>query len=214
MIRAWLQTLTGRALTIAAPSPSMIDLSIDLPEMLGRVPRFNGATTGGHFSVAQHSCNVSDAILEETGDIEAATVGLLHDAHEYVIGDFTQPAAEAFAEIERELFGLEGTHFRAVLDEAKRRLDRAIFAACGVPWPPAEHKLRIVKTFDLRMLATEKRQLLAPPTRRWSPRVENAEPIRMRGRIYLWSAIRAADEFRSRLARLCPAVAARFNQEG
>jgi hypothetical protein len=200
---------------MAAPAVSEVDLSIDLPEMLGRVPRFNGGTVGGHYSVAQHSCLIADAILDETGDIETATIGLLHDAHEYVIGDITTPMVESLGEIEVELFATNGRpHIEVVIKEAKRRLDRAIFAACGVPWPPSDHQLRTVKAFDLRMLATEKRQLLAPPTKRWSARIEKAEPIRMRGRITLWSMVRAADEFRNRLRQFCPAVASHFQKEG
>lgn len=63
---------------------------------------------------------------------------------------------------------------------------------------------RAVKDYDLRMLATEKRQLLLPSSRSWGKAIECARPIRMRGRIALWPVARAADEWRDRLHTLCP----------
>lgn len=204
MTKAWMQTLSGRAITMAKPDVRDIDPVLDLPEMLARIPRFNGAVPGGNYSVAQHSCLIADAILEDGGDVDTAAVGLLHDGHEYIWGDWTSPAQEGLAEIEAELFG--DSRFAGVVREAKARADQVIFRACGVPWPPSLQQMRTVKIYDVRMLATERRQLLSPCGKRWSAVVEKAEPIRMRGGITPWSIARAADEFRNRLAQLCPAI--------
>lgn len=204
MTRAWMQTLSGRSITMAKPEAREIDPLLDMPEMLARIPRFNGAVPGGHYSVAQHCVLIADTILDDSGDANAAAVGLLHDAHEIIWGDLTTPAQEGLAEIERELFG--DTRFEQVIREAKRRADEAIFAACGVPWPPPAQLQRTVKIYDIRMLATERRQLLSPSGKRWNAVIERAEPLRMRGGISPWSIARAADEYRSRLGQLCPAV--------
>lgn len=204
MTRAWMHTLTGRDIVISAPSQKSIDPLTDLPEMLARITRFNGAVPAGVYSVAQHCALMADWLLDETGDAELAAIALLHDAHEYVIGDITTPQAEALAEIEAEIFC--DSRLKAVIDEAKRRLDKAIHAACGVPWPPAPDHVRAVKACDLRMLATERAHMLSPSARRWAAVVENAAPLKMRGRISPWPVARAAQEYRSRLIALCPAV--------
>lgn len=202
-----MQTLSGRAVTMAAPAPRDIDPLLDLPESLARIGRFNGAVPGGIYTVAQHCVLMSDAILDEGGDAETARVALLHDAHEYIWNDITTPQADGLGEIEAELYG--DSRIAGVIHEAKTRADRAIFSACGVPFPPTPQQVRVVKAYDLRILATEKRQLLSPSARRWSPRIEQAEPLRLRGGIRIWPTARAADEYRSRLVRLCPAVARR-----
>lgn len=204
MTRAWMQTLSGRAVTMARPEPREIDPLLDMPEMLARIPRFNGAVPGGNFSVAQHSVVIADAILEDSGDADTAAVGLLHDGHEYVWGDWTTPAQDGLAEIETELYG--DSRIGAVIREAKGRADQAIFRACGVPWPPTPQQVRTVKLYDLRMLATERRQLLSPCGKRWSAVIEKAEPLKIRGALSPWSIAKAAEEFRNRLVQLCPAV--------
>lgn len=205
MSRAWKQSLSGRSVTVAKPDPREIDALLDIPETLARIPRFNGSVPGGNYSVAQHCVLIADAILDDGGDADTATVGLLHDAHEYILGDWITPVQEGLAEIEAELYG--DSRFAAVMAEAKRRADRAIFKSCGVPWPPTPQQIRTVKTYDLRMLATEKRQILAPSVKRWNAAIEQAEPLRMRGGLNLWSIAKAADEYRARLTQFCPALA-------
>lgn len=205
-----MQSLTGRAITMARPEAREIDPLVDMPEMLARICRYNGAVPGGILSVAQHCAMMSDAILDETGDADLAAIALLHDAHEFIWGDITTPQAEGLAEIARELFGdVEADAIPMVIAAAKKRADAAIFRACGVPFPPSEAQLRVIKAFDLRMLATEKRQVLAVCGRRWAAAVERAQPIRMKGGLTLWPIARAADEYRRRLKTLCPALVRR-----
>ncbi|GLS29926.1 hypothetical protein SAMN04488498_110194 [Mesorhizobium albiziae] len=210
MTKAWLQTLSGRAVTMAKPDPRDIDPLLDLPEMLARIPRFNGAVPGGHYSVAQHCVLIADAILDDGGDVDTAAIGLLHDAHEYIWGDMTTPARDGLVEVEAEMFG--DSRIAAVVSEVRRRADQAIFRACGVPWPPTPQQGRTVKSYDIRMLATERRQMLAPSGRRWAAVFEQAVPLKMRGGITIWSIAKAADEYRERLIQLCPAVAHRSQQ--
>ncbi len=206
MTRAWAQTISGRHVTIARPEAREIDPLTDLPEQLARIGRYNGAVPGGMLSVAQHCVMISDAILDETGDADLAAIGLLHDAHEYIIGDITIPIVDGLAEIEAELRGPDSGVVRQVIREAKWRGDAAIFAACGVPFPPSDRQRQIVKGYDIRMLVTERRQLLASSPRRWAAIYDRAKPITMRGGLKLWPIAVAADEYRNRLRVLCPAV--------
>lgn len=206
MSRAWAQTMTGRAVTIAQPKPQEIDPLTDIPETLARIARFNGAVPGGVYSVAQHCVVGCDCVLEETADADLARLFLLHDAHEYALGDITTPQADGLAELIVEgNSSLGGDQFREAIETAKRRMDAAIFTACGVPLPtPAQ--IRAIKSFDLRMLAMEKRQLLASSPKPWAAAVERAEPLRMRGGLKIWSQAKAAEEYRRRLLTYCPTL--------
>jgi uncharacterized protein len=210
MTRAWTQTISGRALTISKPTQREIDVLFDMPEHLARIARWNGGVIAGGYSVGQHCCHIADAILDETGDAGLAAVGLLHDAHEFIVGDITTPQAQGFDEIGAEL-GMGSNAFTAIIAEAKLRADQAIFAACGVPFPISEYHRRVVKSYDIRMCATEMRQLLPPSVKRWTATYERADPIHMRGALKIWPIARAADEFRDRLRALCPAVNRRAN---
>jgi hypothetical protein len=211
MTRAWAQTLTGRAVALSQPRMVDIDPLVDMPEALARICRFNGAVPGGLYSVAQHCVHVSDAILDERGDAMLAAYGLLHDAHEYLLGDITTPQLAAFEEIEREAFPEWPLRIREVVAVAKHRADHAIWRACGLPKIDDE-AARIVHDYDVRMLAMERRHLLTAPPKSWGAAIERAEPIRMRGAIRPWSIAQSADAFRDRLSKLCPTVARRAEQ--
>lgn len=207
MTRAWMQTMSGRSLTMAKPDPREIDLLVDLPEALARLCRYNGAVPGGLYSVAQHCVVMCDVVLDDTGDADLAAIALLHDAHEYIWGDFTTPAVDGLAEIAADLLGpVEAGAIPEVIRIAKKRADEAIFRACGLPFPPTAEQARVIKSYDLRMLATERRQLLATCGRRWHAAAEKAEPLRLRGGLSLWSIARSADEYRKRLRQFCPAL--------
>lgn len=205
--KAWMQSITGRAVELARPDATQFDILTDLPEDLAQVLRFNGATWSGAYSVAQHCVIIADAILDETGDAEAAALGLLHDAPEFVIGDKTTPVQMAEVEVERELFGDRQDRAAAVRAALHDRWDAVIHRACGVVWPPSDHHRRIVKLYDARALITERNQLMAPPVKSWGKAVESVEPLRIRGRLQPWPPFKAAAEFKKRMIHLCPAVA-------
>jgi len=198
----WKQTWSGRAFPMDGFTFADIDLFGDVAESLARVCRYGGHVQGPSFSVAQHCVLGSDAAIEETGDVAVAAYVLLHDAHEFIIGDITTPRARWFMSIERQLYGTSEV-VRNVIVTAKQRLDEAIWRAAGLPTPTRQQR-DIIKAFDIRLLATEKRQLLAASPHGWGWDVENAAPIRMRGKLAAWPAGKAADEYRARLSQLCP----------
>lgn len=206
----WAQTVSGRAVDLVDPQLKDIDPLYDLPENLARVGRFNGGVPGGIYSVAQHCVIGCDAILDETGDGMLATYFLLHDAHEYLSGDWTAPQQAAMAEFVRQVLKQHGVSHPSAFENAmmlwKLRLDKVVFASCGVPWPMPEEFHRQVKIYDIRVLATERNQLLAPSVKSWPKVIENAPPIRMRGRLQIWPVWKAAEEYRKRLLDLCPSL--------
>ncbi|WP_054308948.1 hypothetical protein [Mesorhizobium sp. 1M-11] len=200
--KPWQQTISGRAFPLTAFSALDIDLYGDVAESLARVCRFGGHVPGNAYSVLQHSVVGADAALEETGDALLAAYFLAHDLHEHIIGDQTTPVVNWLAGIELETFGSRDI-VRTVLAIAKSKLDWAIWRAAGLPQPGKTYWER-VKEFDVRMLATERRHLLMQPPASWGDDVENAKPIRLRGKLTAWPVAKAVEEFRIRLDRLCP----------
>jgi 5'-deoxynucleotidase YfbR-like HD superfamily hydrolase len=218
----WVQTATGRAFDLMAPTADMVDFNVDLPEALARTARFCGAVLSGPYSVAQHSVVGADAIMRETGRLDLAAAFLLHDGHEYVLGDLITPAAQALARyagacgacgavngIMKDMgsFTARTAATWCVdrgIDLMKQSVDTAIYGAAGIDYPLPADVAAAVKDMDLRMLATERRYLLAPAPGPWSDAVEHAAPLRLVGKLRVWPWPEAADEFRDRLKRYIP----------
>lgn len=203
----WKQMNSGRVLDLAPFNGEAIDLHGDIAESLAKLCRFDGHVPGGVYSVAQHCVLMADAALEETADANIAAHCLLHDAHEAVIGDITTPVVLWLDAIARmasdDMDGPRPIPPSTLINRMKDEIDAAIWRAAGIPAPGATWRA-VVKDFDRRMLATEKRQLLNPARRSWGEAVETARPIRMRGRISIWPFAKAADEWRARLSMFCP----------
>lgn len=98
-------------------------------------------------------------VMSRMVEPDIAIHALLHDAAEAYLGDIVMPVKHClpqFAEIEE-------------------RMLRVIYAGLNVRWP-TEEQLERVHTADLRMLATEKRQLLAKPDEFW-PVLDGVKPF-------------------------------------
>jgi hypothetical protein len=85
----YIQTVSGRRFNPLEPDPAEIDLG-DIARALSNQCRFGGHARS-YYSVAQHSCLVSDLVEEQGGDRAAALWALLHDASEAYTGDFPLP---------------------------------------------------------------------------------------------------------------------------
>lgn len=225
MTDIWMQTGTGRAFDLMAPTADMVDLEHDVAEALAREPRFGGHVRSGPYSVAQHCVLGADAIIAETGSIETARAFLLHDAKEAYIKDQMTPLKQAFAAhvggiFANEISAREGTPaethqrtgeliFRRALAELEFKIDASIHEAAGHPWPLPPDIAARVHHWDLAMLAAERRDLLSKPPKPWHPSVERVPPPRHLGRITVWPWPKAADEWRKRLHQLFPHLAAK-----
>lgn len=197
-----MQMLSGREIPLPGFTSNDIDLHGDVAESLARICRFGGHVPGNTYSVGQHSVVGADAIAEETGDVNAAGYFLLHDAHEFVTGDFTNPFQRWLQYLEMELYG--SAHIvKTLIGAAKAQLDAAILRAAGLP-PMGQTYRETVHRFDVRMLATERRQLLAPAPASWGAEIDDARPIRMRGKLRAWPVAQTVQEFRHRLDLYCP----------
>ncbi len=137
---AWIQTYTGRVFEPMAPKMETVDI-VDIAHALSLTCRFNGHCKR-FYSVAEHSFWVSRNVPDHV-----ALWGLLHDAAEAYVSDVARPIKP----------------FIVGFNEIETRIMQAVrqkFGLKGV-MPSAVHEA------DLRMLATERHQLMTASKRDW-----------------------------------------------
>lgn len=131
---AWIQTVSGKAISLENPDPDLIDID-DIAHALSNIGRFTGHTRQ-FYSTAQHSVLVASIMPPEL-----QMWGLCHDMPEAYLGDVSSP-------------------LKSVLP-GYRRLEKIwqemIYVKFGIMWlsPPRE-----LKEADIIALATEATQLL------------------------------------------------------
>jgi hypothetical protein len=139
----WLQSITGRQLFFDA-LPQDIELE-DIAHHLSLMNRFVCATRVP-YSVAQHSLYVSDHLPPHL-----QAWGLLHDAHEHIIGDLSRPLVKHLARV--------CPGFEKALLKLKTSIDVAIAQRFGIPALTEQDKA-LVHRIDDTLLATELRDVM------------------------------------------------------
>lgn len=152
---AWIETYTGVAFDILAPTLDMINIE-DIAHALSQMNRFTGHCKFP-YPVAQHS-RLGSYIVPQ----EHAFAFLLHDASEAYIGDMNRPLKH---------FSAAGDAYRAVED----RVQSLIYKRFGLD----EHEPKVVKDVDNLMLYAEKQQLMHSPDFKyqWSETQEAADVV-------------------------------------
>lgn len=155
----WIQTYSGGSFDYTAPRPDDVKL-IDIAEALSKQCRFAGHTTR-FYSVAEHSFKMSCMF----DDQHLAQLALLHDAAEAYVVDLPRPLKQYLRRLERwaapvklllRMFGV------VTYDDVERSAAQAIgdrFLLDLVNLPPE------IKHADRVLLATEKRDVMAPGDR-------------------------------------------------
>lgn len=194
-LRTVLTTASARNVDLMLPTG--IDLA-DIAEHLSKINRYNGATPGVTYSVAEHSVRCADAAMKATGDTLLAAYLLCHDMHEAYLGDDTTPKKRALDATAAKYFGILGDAITKAFGKLTDELDVVIHDAAGLTWPTHSGLQTAVKRWDTILLATEWRDLMrCPPPYDFGqdPLPDTIEP---------WPWDRARDTFMCRCFTLLP----------
>ncbi len=141
----WKQSITGAVLDLKDLSPLDVR-SKDISHVLGMMVRFGGHTRRW-YSVGEHCVLLAEYFLKQ-GEVDLAREALIHDAHEYILGDMAAPF--------KPLLGI----YRAY----ETACERVVRRACDVPLDLSPR----VKEADTRILMDEREQCLGKPTKPWA----------------------------------------------
>jgi len=225
---SWILTATGRRLDLTGSTADDIHPQ-DIAQGLSRACRFAGQTTA-FYSVAQHSVLASYHVPPED-----ALHALLHDAAEAYLGDLTGPLKRLLASYHQalltsaaEVAGMDVAGFVELLGHRLpmnwtvsftahcmglhadlpfyHQLERHLLGLIAERFGISRSRPASVAAIDLRLLATERRELMPPDEEVWEC-LEGVEPLA--DRIDPWSAQIAEQRFLQRLAELTdpPAMA-------
>lgn len=164
----WMQTYTGKAFWILDPRPEDVCIE-DIAHHLAAIGRFNGASKV-FYSVGQHSLNVANIVglqavrfgtgegttLTETSallrDSRLYVALLMHDAHEAYTQDIIRPHKNNLPQIKQ------------ICEDVQN----VIWQVFGLlDFVQSVEVQEIIRTADARMLATERRDLMAPGKFEW-----------------------------------------------
>ncbi|RVL86641.1 hypothetical protein CN140_05235 [Sinorhizobium meliloti] len=188
----------GSSIDLSCPDPAIVCFR-EIGNTLSKIARFNGRYEGPLYSVAQHCVVGAQALINEGESAMHAALFLLHDAHEWILGDLITPAAKLYAAVGRELYG-EANVLDAI-GACKAAWDEAIYFAAGLPGPEAwSRKQRAtVENMDKRMQLAEAVALFGPRAGAHFPK---SETPKLTGAIKPWPPMKAEEEFRKLAYRL------------
>lgn len=205
--RTILTLANGRGLDLRNPTAADYADITWVAEHLAKEKRYNGATPGIEYSVAQHACHCADVALELYGDPTIAAYALIHDNHEAGLKDDTTPKKRAIAEEAEARFGVLASQVLEAFAAVTDRHDAAIHAAAGLPWPMPPTIAAAVKAVDLVLFVTEWRDLMeGVPHPHWEP---YAAVTPWAARIEPWDWRRSYRQFVARCYAHLPALKGR-----
>lgn len=218
---SWIRTATGRHLDLTGSTAADID-PLDLARGLARACRFAGQGDA-FYSVAQHSVLASFHVPPQD-----ALHALLHDAAEAYLGDLTGPLKRLLVSYHQTLLVSAAEVAGMDLADFIEQLDPRLSTNWTVPYTghamavhgrlPLYHQIEqhllgliaerfgisvqlpgSVKAVDLRLLATERRDLMPDDDEHWVL-LEGIEPLP--ATLEPWTAEIAEQRFLERLSEL------------
>jgi uncharacterized protein len=152
MSTKWIQTFTHKKFFPLNPDPKLICIE-DIAHALSNQCRYTGHCRS-FYSVADHSVHCSEMAYEfgETSEIQKYC--FCHDFAEAYITDFADP--------------IKRNPKMAFYLKVEEKLERVIYPVFGLEYPNRKTK-DIIRHYDLKALATEKRDLMDPEADTWGP---------------------------------------------
>lgn len=187
----WIQSFSGKVVTLLDLKVEQVTLE-DIPHVLSQKVRFTGHLREAGYSVAQHCVLGARAIAEPF-----KLAFLLHEVSEVYLPDIAGP-------IKSRIFVDYSDKRSPILDDAlsweelEAQHADIILEALGLSSIRPLLDSPEVREMDLRMLMTEKRDLMGPEPKPWGI---NVEPLDFRI-TEIWSPTRACVEFTSWLSWL------------
>lgn len=160
----WMETWQGVRFFPLDPRPEEVLLA-DIAHHLSRINRYNGAAQIEHYSVAEHSVLMANALHREGCPPEVCYQALMHDAAEAYIGDMVRPLKR-----QPELRGFvdaEAVMWRAIVDG--NDVLSSFKEAGGYELD------RRVKEADNRILVDERAQVMRQNGNTWG--IDHLEPM-------------------------------------
>jgi hypothetical protein len=193
----------GKNIDLLALKPDDVDFAA-FAEHLGKEARFNGATPNVVYSVAQHLCLGTDALLAAGNSEEAAAYFLLHDCQEAIWRDDPTPKKRALAHRIASYCGIHADEIMGEMEAIVDEHDAVIHRAAGLEWPMPGAIRKTVKLYDAIMFVTEWRDLMHNvPHPRWAP-FSGIKPLLEP--IYAWPWAQARAGWLYRAQRLLPTL--------
>lgn len=169
----WIQTYTGKQFWPIDPKPEEVDIE-DISHALSQLCRFTGHSSR-FYSVAEHSVAVSYEVPKDD-----ALWALMHDASEAYLLDLAKPVKMC-----PEMAG-----YRILEDGVQAAICKRFGLQSDMP--------SSVKEADLRMLATEMRDVMASPPASWG--LDKVVPYKLK--IKCWKPKKAKFKFLTRFVEL------------
>lgn len=185
----------GSLMDLAHPEACEIDFN-EVAYGLAKINRFTGTYPGVGYSDAQHCVMGAQVLLREGEDELTAALFLLHDAHEYKLGDDSRPKQDLLAAMLDDFSPKASEAYRSVVAAAKAGWDGAIYAAAGLPAPDAwtKRQANTIAKMDVRMAAAEAESLFGNAARKMYPLSRYPAPLTI-GAIVPWPPVKAEMAF-------------------
>ncbi|MGJ8570195.1 MAG: hypothetical protein ACSHXI_05760 [Hoeflea sp.] len=183
----------GSVRDLAAPDPLEIDF-FAMANALSKIARFNGSNPGIAYTVAQHSVMGAEAIFNETGDTRLAAWFLLHDGEEAMLGDKPTPAQRLLVSTLNDASEIAGARAHYCWVQIKCKWREAGWQAACLGLPESIQQAHIDE-YDRRMCNAEMLALFGPSARAQLQPVAHAVPLKLKGGIRPWAAMKAEERF-------------------
>lgn len=195
--------LDGSLMDLARPDPAEVDFAA-LAGALSRIARFSGMPAGGALSVAQHCVMGAEALLAEGEDELTAALFLLHDGHEFLIGDQVRPFQSLMASVLADRHGAAmGQALHLAIADIKAGWDEAIYTAARLPPPSAwtNRQRMTVHQMDQRMLHAEAQALFGRQAGEWVKTQKALKPLPWAS-LKIWGPMLAEERFTALFKKL------------